>query len=122
MLSQQQANLVNTCRAQVDNPEDLDDDTGLESLAVEINSGNFTLRTLWQWTCYQAAEQIGARAEQTSAAGRRGPSAGMYEARNKHCLTLRRHSEQPELVIDHQALRALVVLMRVMSMLVNGQH
>jgi hypothetical protein len=67
----------------VDNPEDLDDDIGLESLAVEENTGKFTLRTLWQWTCYQAAEQIGARAEQDGAAGRRGPSAGMYEARSR---------------------------------------
>ena len=65
----------------MDNPEDVDDDAGLESLAVEEITGRFTLRTLWQWTCYQAAEQIGARAEQDGAAGRRGPSAGMYEAR-----------------------------------------
>ncbi len=62
----------------MDNPEDLDDEAGLESLAVEVNSGDFTMRTLWRWACYQAAEQIGDRA----APGNRGPSAGMYEARS----------------------------------------
>ena len=68
----------------MDNPEDLDDEAGLESLAVEVNSGDFTMRTLWRWACYQAAEQIGDRA----APGNRGPSAGMYEARSTASMSL----------------------------------
>ena len=60
----------------MDNAEGLDDEAGLESLAVEVDSGDFTMRTLWRWACYQAAEQIGDRA----APGNRGPSAGTYEA------------------------------------------
>lgn len=54
-----------------------DEDDSLESLAVEVDSGDATLRTLWRWTCYQAAEQIGARAQP----GRRGPSAEQLEVR-----------------------------------------
>ena len=72
------ASVMPTCGRQVDNPEDPSDVAGLESLAVEVDSGDFTMRTLWRWTCYQAAEQVGERA----APAHRGPSAGMYEARS----------------------------------------
>ena len=52
-----------------------EEEEGLEGLAVEVEAGEGTLRALWRWTCYQAAEHIGARAEPS----RRGPSAGMLE-------------------------------------------
>ena len=61
---------------------------GMESLAVEVETGEGTLRALWRWTCFQAAEQIGA----ASQPGRRGPSAGMLEV----CARLNRRFLLPK--------------------------